>query len=330
MSVSFTNYECEPVGECLEDPTNSTHLSKYACERGCEADETASAYWTNARDFVHNVLTALVPAEGLGFKRYTQCLTDFYVKESPDVLHLHMFVSELLEEPQKYMFQFFRRGEDEPLRSFYVDVSKPNTVMVTSENFFVLTQYDAFRDKVGADHYFFIMDFVALGFCKKHDVLEMRLSDEWATTKRMTDGDTVVKVTFDSFWILLGRGFTYYENRGYREYEGNPFKVKEYVLKNIGTLQCGKGTVLNVAKDLFAAKKSTNDFTVQFLKHFGNAGTNLPFAVASFKHFCTSLKTTKMFETFRKQKQYYKNVRDVTRETIRHLVFYARVDSTPI
>ena len=333
--TGFEPFTCYDDGVCRKDPHGL--LSEYACKRGCQSDEEARDYWLHARAVVQTTIASMVhvpsrKASSDGFNTYTTKTLAFTAKNVRNVepIPLVMFVATLARNPRVYYFQFFRPGEEGTLRSFHVDVATPGCVILTSEQFFVATAYKAREDVVVADNYFFLADFIALGFCNDGDALELSLSDEWSTTRTVGNAPHALPVTLQSFWILLGRGYTYYENRGYVEYSlKNPFRIKEDVVHRLGTLACaGDETVADVAVRFLGAHDDAS-FTRVFVSVFANTHAITPqtlrLASIEFTDFCMWLEHTPEYEEYSKQKQYVKSVRLCTPETIRHLVFYTRV-----
>ena len=336
MSV-FQLFTCESNGTCVPD-ANGT-LSEYACSRGCESDEEALAYWDMASEVVDAMLDNMTPTtvkkkSKKGFTNHGIYEITFRTKKATDPpVTLRMFAATLSTNDHTFALQFFRSGnKEETLRSFCVDLSTPGKVHLESENYFVHTAYDVAKDKVAADNYLYLADFIALGFCKQGDALTIALSDEWATKKTVFDGKERFPVHLKSYWLLLGRGYTYYENRGYIEYaEKNSFRIKEDVVKRMGEFPCNDDyTLAEAAAQLVGAGDDERAFSAAFVRVFANTDEvnvrTVDIAYREYNAFRYELEAHPIYATYAQQKRYVKSVARVEVGTIRHLVYFRDVE----
>ena len=337
MSVIVRNsdivpYVCTDSGVCERDQSNQSTLSLHACRAGCQPDGVADVYWEKANEFAQHVIDNQRHKPDSGFASSCFVCANFFVREREDPLQVDILCAVEEGIPDVYYFQCFRANDiEDPFRSFHVDISRPGHVHVESENFFTVTTYNAAEDNFAAEHFFFVLDFIALGFCIGHDSLTMNLKDEWKTKRRARRGNRRFNLELDSLWLLLGRGYTYYENRGYREDVARSKRcIKMQALHEVGNIVfVGSTTVLQLARQLFAAEseEATMDIVVAYFLESTeevNAET-IGYAMSNFRKCLAALYETDAYKAFFAERYYTKTIDDVTVQNMRHMVFYQDV-----
>ena len=336
MSVFVRNTDIDPFvctssGSCEKDEDEQSTLSLHACRTGCQPDRVADTYWETANAFAQHAMDAQRPKPRSGFETACFMCANFFVRGREDPLQVDVFCGVEQGAPDVYYFQCFRANEfQNPFRSFHVDISRPGHVHVVSENFFTVTTYNAEEDKFAAEHFFFVLDFIAIGFCTEHDSLKMDLKDEWKTKRRARHGDYWFDFELESLWVLLGRGYTYYENRGYREDVAKSKRcIKMQALRELGNIPfVGATTVQQLAQRLFAAASGEATMDVLFA-HFSDTREvnreTVHNVMREFKKCLAALYATDAYKSFFEERFYTKTIDDVTVETMRHMAFYEHV-----
>lgn len=321
-NASIEPYTCQADGECVNDADGTSTLTKHACQAGCQPNEIASHYWKIASLFVEHAIQTQEPSNVDGIQSYTHFDANFFVRNHEDPLELNVFCGIEKGKQNVYYFHFYRVEEKDPLRSFEVDVSVPGYVHVVSENFFTCTSYNARKDKFAVEHFFFLLDFVAIGFCQEKDKLKIDLKDEWRTKRKATSEVLSYEVDLESFWILLGRGYTY----GVRSKRC----IKAQALATVGTLQCTETkTVLDVARLLFEAKTSDETMHVLATLFSVEEPLNKKTGRLLMHHFDACIKrihASPEFKAYDTERYYTKCIDCVNVDAMRHMVFYDEVE----